>query len=85
MNKKQLIVGWVMCVGICMSIIMAIQLNNFYSHGYRAKDRKGNITHFIPIGRKDTWNKALKRPLISAFSILGIGGLIIYALRDKKK
>ena len=85
MNKKQLIVAGVMCVGIYMSIITAIQLNNFYSHSYRAKDKKGNITHFIPIGRKDTWNDVLKKPLISAFSILGICGLIIYALRDKKK
>jgi len=85
MNKKQLRATRVLSVVICIFIFRSIQLYNFYSHGYRVKDKQGNIIHFVNVGKKDIWNDVLRNPVIAIIVTLSIGGLLFYALRDKDK
>ena len=85
MNTKQSIVAWLVSVVVYISIVRVIQQHNFYTHGYRAEDKAGNIIRFSSVGRRDIWNDAWKKPLINSIGTLGVGGLLVYVLRDKKK
>jgi hypothetical protein len=85
MNRKQIIIAWAMTVMVCVSVVKMFQLTDFYARGYRFQDGKGNIVRFKRVGKKDIWNDLLKTQSITVLPALALGGLLIYALRDKRK
>jgi hypothetical protein len=78
MNKKQLIVAWVIGIIICILIISTPKeyLMRSSSGGYY----KVSIPNPYTI-TKIQWDFVLRYSLVT----LIIGGLLIYTLRDKKK
>ena len=77
MNKKQLIVAWVITAILCLIILFAPQKHISNSQGYiRVFDTPNRYT--IP---KIQWGFVLQRSLV----IILIGSLLVYTLRDKKK
>lgn len=77
MNKKQLIVAWVM--GVIISVIIAIIPKiSYYQNSYVVYFiREGNVS-LAPL---TNWSTVLGYSLI----ILIIGSLLIYTFGDKKK
>ena len=74
MNKKQLIVAWV--IGILL-------LSGCAKHRIIAQNNSNNM---LTLNRGQTEQKASRDYIIPiCFSTLIIGGLLIYTLRDKKK
>jgi len=84
MNKKQLIVAWVM--GIIISTILVITPKiGYYQNCYIKYKESLQASPYTQTLRMLTplinWNLVLGHSLI----VFIIGGLLIYTLRDKKK
>ena len=76
MNKKQLIVAWVM--GIIISVVLIVTPKMYYAeNGYI----NGSFSIVDKLAPLTNWSIVLNYSLI----VLIIGGLLIYTLRDKKK
>jgi len=78
MNKKQLIVAWVVVILICTLLLLApkLYLMPHPAGGYIKMEKRTNDTI-----TKIDWDFVLQNSLIT----LIIGGLSIYTLRDKKE
>lgn len=81
MNKKQLIVTWIMGIIICIVIIFTPKVyfapSYLVGRYYYKKNGVGEATTITKI----QWDSVLQRSLIT----LIIGVLLIYTLRDKKR
>jgi len=79
MNKKQLVVAWVMGILICLSLLLTPRKYTVkLGQGYQAWFDKPDYEESCPVLRTDLI-------LPQVISILVIGSLLIYTLRDKKK
>ena len=77
MNKKQLIVAWIMGVIICFVLFLGTQ-SIYYGQLYGIGEYKWQFVS-LPVG-------IIFQIIISyIIPILIIGSLLIYTLRDKKK
>ena len=85
MNKRQLLAAGVIGAVVAAAAVGLLQASDHYLHGYRMKDRQGNIMHIVSVGRMDLWHDVLKTPLLSLLGIVGIGCYYIYELRNKEK
>ena len=77
MNKKQLIVAWGMGILICLSLLLTPRKYTIKMSGGQGWFDKPDEAH-CPVLRTDLI-------LPQVISILVIGSLLIYTLRDKKK
>ena len=77
MNKKQLIVAWVITAILCFVILFAPKkhIRNYQGYVFVFDTPDRNTVPAIQ------WDFVLQRSLI----VILIGGLLIYSLRDKKK
>lgn len=71
MNKKQLIVAWIMGISISFILIITPKVNYIQNSYIKYKDTQPAVTN---------WSLVLNYSLI----ILIIGGLLVYTFRDKK-
>ena len=74
MNKKQLVVAWIMAIAICYILLNAPKV---YYEGYSGYKRNNSYEKVLT----PDWNVAAQ----NSIPVLLIGGLLIYTLRTRRK
>ena len=93
MNKKQLIVAWVVGISISLACILMPYTIDFKKGIFDNTSWPSRLTGYkYGVFIEGHTTQELRRPVITynrllgrVFPILILGGLLIYTLRDKKK
>ena len=79
MNKKQLVVAWIMAIAICYILLSAPKV--YYRRDYTRYIKANNPLSYADEVSTPDWNVAAQ----NSIPVLLIGGLLIYTLRTRKK